>query len=107
MFSNAYALSESGEAKKCNEDNGDYPCLISGCYSSPQRCDGIRDCTEDGIDESGCFDSADLILDQRKKFRFSRMSRFEDFYDIGDGDWGWINTNLGTIQYQHNFCTVF
>jgi hypothetical protein len=23
-----------------------------------------------------------------------RQSRFEDFYDIGDGDWGWITTNI-------------
>ena len=31
---------------------------------------------------------------QRTRFRNSRQSRFEDFYDVGDGDWGWINTNL-------------
>ena len=23
-----------------------------------------------------------------------RMNRFDSFYDISDGDWGWINTNI-------------
>ena len=27
-------------------------------------------------------------------YRLSRQSRFEDFYDVGDGDWGWITTNI-------------
>lgn len=27
-------------------------------------------------------------------FLFCRQSRFEDFYDIYDGDWGWVNTNI-------------
>ena len=27
-------------------------------------------------------------------YRLSRQSRFEDFYDVGDGDWGWITANI-------------
>ena len=23
-----------------------------------------------------------------------RQSRFQDFYDVGDGDWGWLETNI-------------
>ena len=94
MFSDTYRLSESPESQKCNDSKGEIPCLISGCFLPSQKCDGIKDCPEDGIDEVNCYDSAELTVNQRTKFRNSRMSRFEDFYDIADGDWGWINTNL-------------
>ena len=93
MFSDSYQLSESEESKKCDYHNGELPCLASGCFNKTQLCDGISNC-EDGIDEANCVDEAELIVDKRTRFRNSRMSRFEDFYDVGDGDWGWVDTNL-------------
>ena len=96
FFSNTYTLSESEESKKCtlkNETTWEIPCLVEGCFLNTQRCDGRIDC-KDGIDESNCADEAEMVLNQRIRFRNSRTSRFEDFYDVGDGDWGWINTNL-------------
>ena len=35
-----------------------------------------------------------MLLAFLKAYRLSRQSRFEDFYDVGDGDWGWITANI-------------
>ena len=37
----------------------------------------------DKSDEKGCVDEALIHLDRMKRYRLSRQSRFEDFYDVG------------------------
>ncbi len=120
-------------------------CMVEGCFTEEQRCDGRRDC-DDGCDnahphtdffsfffffymrklprclfsydERGCRDEVDEFRALHKRYLLSRramptfflgdcvrcsrylyyllfrQSRFEDFYDIGDGDWGWFEVNV-------------
>merc|ERR1719336_3537366 len=47
------SLSASDARVTCGQQSK-LPCLVSpGCYSRAQRCDGITDCLEDGVDEAG------------------------------------------------------
>ena len=95
----------------CNASKGEIPCLTEGCFLKSQLCNGQRDCA-DGYDERDCGSPEERQLDQVQRYRLSRYSlnqnemkiiaktlisrshRFEDFYDIGDGDWGWMETNI-------------
>ena len=89
-FSNYLTLSQSNN--QCL--NGSLPCFTNdGCYRPDQKCNGIYDCL-DKSDEKGCLDEAKLQLEQMKRYRLSRQSRFEDFYDVGDGDWAWLDVNI-------------
>ena len=88
FFSNYLTLSESS-----NQCNDSFPCFTNGCFTKEQKCNGVFDCL-DKSDEKGCFDEAKLQLDQIKRYRLSRQSRFEDFYDVGDGDWAWLDINI-------------
>jgi hypothetical protein len=56
-------------------------------------CDGQRDC-EDGYDESDCGDPSAEAQEATIRFRLSRFNRYSDFYDIGDGEWGWFDANI-------------
>ncbi|TRY72565.1 hypothetical protein TCAL_06513 [Tigriopus californicus] len=93
VFSSHKRLSVPDFVKTCNATKGERACLAKGCFTLSQRCNGINDC-DDGFDESNCIDETSAIQTQHRNFRMSRQSRFEDFYDIADGDWGWIITNI-------------
>ena len=34
------------------------------------------------------------------RFRLSRFNRYSDFYDIGDGEWGWFDENIDEDREQ-------
>ena len=65
------SLSASETSRSCTLESK-LPCLVSGCYDVSQKCDGVTDCLEDGIDEAACRDDAAEALEQRQKFRLSR-----------------------------------
>ena len=95
VFSNRKILSQSPHALDCNSTANELPCLTSGCFTVVQKCDGVEDCS-DGYDESDCEveDATEAQQRQIRNYRLSRQSRFEDFYDVGDGDWGWVTANI-------------
>ena len=35
-----------------------------------------------------------------RRFRLSRFNRYSDFYDIGDGEWGWFDENIDEDREQ-------
>ena len=41
------------------------PCLFEGCYTTEEKCDGIKQCL-DGVDERGCFDQSEVLLEEMK-----------------------------------------
>ena len=55
---------------------------------------------QDGFDESDCGDPAVLAQEQTLRFRLSRFNRYSDFYDIGDGEWGWFDENIDEDREQ-------
>ncbi|KAK7085756.1 hypothetical protein SK128_008452, partial [Halocaridina rubra] len=76
---------------RCNKTEGLYPCMTGGCYLARKRCDGIKDCT-DGFDEIDCYDP---LEDTEQDWRLKRYQHFSDFFDVEDGDWMWIDYNIG------------
>jgi len=89
----------TNEIKQCASYQGLYPCLIKGCYTKKQICDGHRDCV-DGLDESSCDDEVTKLQESLLKYRLSRWDRNTEFYDIGDGDWGWFALNIDEDKEQ-------
>ncbi len=85
--------------KQCAQALGLFPCLTRGCYTTKQTCDGHNDC-EDGLDESDCRDEVKEFQDSILKYRLSRWDRNTEFYDIGDGDWGWFELNIDEDREQ-------
>ncbi|KAK8397835.1 hypothetical protein O3P69_004559 [Scylla paramamosain] len=83
---------------RCNKTEGFLPCLIGGCYHSSKHCDGIADCS-DGFDEVDC---SDPMRDKDLKFRLGRYRKYADFYDDGDGDWLWLDINIGHKGHEQN-----
>jgi hypothetical protein len=57
--------------RQCNMTAGQFPCLVKGCYTQEDICNGRPDC-EDGFDESNCYDFAEWQQEQTLKFRLSR-----------------------------------
>jgi len=51
--------------------------------------------TSDGHDEED-YDQNEVeaFREERKRYLLSRTSRYEDFYDVGDGDWGHFTLNM-------------
>ena len=41
-----------------------------------------------------------LAQEQTLRFRLSRFNRYSDFYDIGDGEWGWFDENIDEDREQ-------
>ncbi len=49
------------------------------------------------------FTSGDLSVlqqEQTLRFRLSRFNRYLDYYDAGDGDWGWLTENIDEDREQ-------
>ena len=45
-----------------------------------------------------------LAQEQTLRFRLSRFNRYSDFYDIGDGEWGWFDENIDEDREQLDRC---
>ena len=86
-------------AEECNSTEGFYSCIVEGCYTEYQICDGLRDC-EDGSDETNCHDEILELQGSSQKFKLSRWDRNTEFFDIGDGDWGWFEVNIDEDKEQ-------
>ncbi len=41
-----------------------------------------------------------LQQEQTLRFRLSRFNRYLDYYDAGDGDWGWLTENIDEDREQ-------
>ena len=66
-------IPQTVETRECR---GEFlPCLQTGCYTKDQICDGRRDCTVDGFDESNCGDPDKIKQEQTLRFRLSRFNR--------------------------------
>ncbi|XP_069938701.1 CD109 antigen [Cherax quadricarinatus] len=83
---------------RCNATDGYSLCLVGGCYPTKKRCDGVVDCT-DGFDEVDCFDP---LEDKELDFRIHRYIKFSDFFDTEDGDWLWLDINIGHKGHEQN-----
>ena len=92
-------VSQTLLTRQCNRTAGQLPCLVRGCHSPAQLCDGHKDC-EDGYDESNCEDTVKIQQEQVYKYRMSRYNRYDDFYDNWDGDWGWFDANIDEDREQ-------
>ncbi|XP_068210039.1 CD109 antigen-like [Palaemon carinicauda] len=92
IFTDAHVGVLPGYAdNKCNVSQGYSPCLMGGCYLTSKRCDGVFDCA-DRHDEIECVDP---LADNEVNWRLDRYQHFSDFFDTEDGDWLWINQNIG------------
>ena len=57
IFTDYLEIPQTQYTRQCNVTAGQYPCLVKGCYTDQDICNGRNDC-EDGFDESDCGDSA-------------------------------------------------
>ncbi|CAL4102803.1 unnamed protein product [Meganyctiphanes norvegica] len=81
---------------RCNATLGFSPCMTAGCYLTTQRCDGIKNCA-DGFDELEC---SDPLADKELNFRIHQFTHFGDMYDAEDGDWMWLDFNIGHKNHE-------
>ena len=98
IFTDNLEIPQTRFTRQCNITAGQYPCLVKGCYTDEDICNGKRDC-EDGFDESNCGDPAIWQQEQTLRFRLSRFNRYVDYYDW-DGDWGWFTVNIDEDKEQ-------
>ncbi|KAG0724718.1 CD109 antigen [Chionoecetes opilio] len=99
VFSDAVLGVVSGyEYHKCNETQGYSPCLMGGCFPTNKKCDGFDDCA-DKYDEVNC---GDKLADTEVDFRIHRYVKFSDFFDTEDGDWLWLDINIGHKGHEQN-----
>lgn len=66
-----FQIPQTRFTRQCNMTAGQFPCLVKGCYTAEDICNGRPDC-EDGFDESNCYDFAEWQQEQTLKFRLSR-----------------------------------
>lgn len=98
IFTDFLEVPQTHFTRQCDPRQGQYPCLVKGCFTKNDICNGKRDC-DDGFDESECGDQAEVQRDQTLRFRLSRISRYNDYYD-NDGDWGWFTVNIDEDKEQ-------
>ncbi|MPC82178.1 hypothetical protein E2C01_076825 [Portunus trituberculatus] len=48
------------------------------------------------------FSGGDPMRDKDMKFRLGRYRKYADFYDDGDGDWLWLDINIGHKGHEQN-----
>lgn len=77
---------------RCDEQEGFRPCLTAGCFPVYELCNGISYCA-DGYDESDCQTAEEDFADV--EFRVHQFLWFADLFDPEDGDWNWIDYNIG------------
>ena len=109
-------VSQTLLTRQCNRTENQYPCLVKGCYSAEDICDGKNDC-DDGFDESDCVDETRVQQERTYRYcyisivsvpficfclryRMSRYNRYDDYYDNWDGDWGWFDANIDEDREQ-------
>ena len=61
-------VSQTLLTRQCNRTENQYPCLVKGCYSAEDICDGKNDC-DDGFDESDCVD--ETRVQQERTYRYN------------------------------------
>lgn len=42
-----------------------------------------------------CISGLDPLEDREEDFRIHRYQKFSDFFDAEDGDWLWLDINIG------------
>ena len=99
IFTDFLEIPQTVLTRQCNKTAGQFPCLVTGCYTQEDICDGKDDCI-DGVDESYCGDPSKLQQELTYRYRMSRFNRYDDFYDNWDGEWGWFDTNIDEDREQ-------
>ncbi|XP_023330083.1 CD109 antigen [Eurytemora carolleeae] len=99
VFTDFVSIPQTPLTRHCSNTTGLNPCMLTGCFTEDQRCNGVQDC-EDGYDESNCGDHSRIKQELNFRYRLSRFSRFDDFYDNEDGEWGWFDTNIDEDHEQ-------
>lgn len=98
IFTDFLEIPQTRFTRQCNITAGQLPCLVKGCYTPEEICNGRPDC-EDGFDESNCGQVSVWQQEQTLRFRLSRFNRYVDYYDW-DGDWGWFTVNIDEDKEQ-------
>ena len=99
IFTDFVIIPQTPLTRQCNETAGFFPCLHKGCFTKEQICNGYKDC-EDGSDEADCNDDLMTQQEATQRFRFSRVNRYDVYYDSFDGDWGWFDVNIDEDREQ-------
>ena len=86
LFTDFLEIPQTRFTRQCNKAAGQFPCLLKGCYTEEDICNGKKDC-KDGLDESNCEDTLMWLKDQTLKFRLSRFNRY---------------VNINTVKFRFN-----
>ena len=103
VFTDFVEIPQTVLTRQCNRTANQLPCLVKGCYTKEEICDGTRNC-DDGWDESGCSNAEADNQELTYRYRMSRFNRYDDFYDNWDGEWAWFDTNIDEDREQ--FVTI-